>query len=261
MFKAAWNDFCEGIKWFKPCFQMAWNDVLVRYRGSVLGPFWISLTTIFQLSILGVLYPSVFGIANEAYVPWLVVSLVFWQYIYTYLSDSCSTLQNGKKLFLNQRIPFSFFFYKQLITNIIVFLHQFPIIVMASFLFKISFHPLNFICFMGGFLVTSAFCFSAGIIISLATAKYRDVVPIVSNVLNILFLVTPIIWIPELMTRAQDVIKFNPCYYFLEFMRAPLLERHVSMGMWEVGLIFLGVQIFISVWLFAKVRKNIVLWG
>lgn len=38
----AWNDLTQAIG--LSCFWLAlgWNDILQRYRGSILGPFWLT---------------------------------------------------------------------------------------------------------------------------------------------------------------------------------------------------------------------------
>lgn len=261
MIKESINDFKEGIRAIPTCSHIAWNEIKVRYRGSTLGPFWISLSTIIQLVILGILYPRVFGVSNEQYIPWLIVSIVVWQVISVYIADACSTLQTGRNIYLNQRVPYSFFFFKQMISSLIVFAHQFPLILVASIFFDINIHPLNLLQFLFGLFITLYFCFTLGVVISIISAKYKDVSQIIANFLNILFLITPIIWIPDLMKNVGNIIYFNPFYYFLEFMRAPLLNRIISQEMWFVGFYILFIQSLLSLYALAFARKRIALWN
>ncbi|EDW4359843.1 ABC transporter permease, partial [Salmonella enterica subsp. salamae] len=45
MFKLALLDIYEGLKKIQFWNYMAWQEIIIRYRRSVLGPFWITAST------------------------------------------------------------------------------------------------------------------------------------------------------------------------------------------------------------------------
>ena len=55
---------------------LGWLDIRLRYRGSVLGPFWLTLSTAVMVGALGVLYAKLFGMTLEDYLPFMALSMV-----------------------------------------------------------------------------------------------------------------------------------------------------------------------------------------
>ncbi|NDH69110.1 MAG: hypothetical protein EBY22_14655, partial [Gammaproteobacteria bacterium] len=66
----------HGIWWV-----LAWQEIKQRYRRSVIGPFWISLSTAVMVSGMGPLYGILFGQAVSNYVQHLAISLIIWTFI------------------------------------------------------------------------------------------------------------------------------------------------------------------------------------
>ena len=68
---------------------LAYQDIKLRYRGSLLGPFWITLTSLVLLVAMGEIYAALFKVETSTYIPFLMTGLLIWQFL--------STVANGKK--------------------------------------------------------------------------------------------------------------------------------------------------------------------
>ena len=75
------HDFYAGAKFFRLWWLLAIHDIRSRYRGSVLGPFWITLTTIVMVSSVGFLFGAIFKQNPETYLPMFAFGLIFWHFI------------------------------------------------------------------------------------------------------------------------------------------------------------------------------------
>ena len=60
---------------------LGWLDIKLRYRGSMLGPFWLTLSTGIMVGSLGVLYSTLFHMNMHEYLPFLSLSLVLWGFL------------------------------------------------------------------------------------------------------------------------------------------------------------------------------------
>ena len=49
-----------------------------RYRGSILGPFWITLSMGLMVVGIGVLYANLFGVALHDFMPFVALGIVFF---------------------------------------------------------------------------------------------------------------------------------------------------------------------------------------
>jgi len=62
---------------------LSYQDIKLRYRGSLLGPFWVTLTNLILVVAMGGIYGALFHIETEIYVPFLMCGLSSWQFIST----------------------------------------------------------------------------------------------------------------------------------------------------------------------------------
>ena len=62
------------------------------------------------------------------------------------------------------------------------------------------------------------------ILFGMVSARFRDVPPLVGNIIQILMFVTPIFWFSsQLGPGAQPIITYNFMFHLIEVMRAPML--------------------------------------
>ena len=61
-FQMASRDLANSFRRLGLSWSLAWHDVTSRYRGSVLGPFWITLSMGLMVLGIGFLYASLFNL-------------------------------------------------------------------------------------------------------------------------------------------------------------------------------------------------------
>ena len=76
-------------------------------------------------------------------------------------------------------------------------------------------------------------------------ARFRDILPIVSSVMQIAFFVTPVIWKPEQLGKGQALLWLNPFFDLLEIVPAAAagraagrghLARRLAVTVWSCGV-------------------------
>ncbi len=72
----AMADIAGGIRLWRLAWALGWLDIRLRYRGSMLGPFWLTISTGVMVAALGVLYSTLFKIDLRDYLPFLALSQV-----------------------------------------------------------------------------------------------------------------------------------------------------------------------------------------
>ncbi len=90
--------------------------------------------------------------------------------------------------------------------------------------------------------------------------RFRDVSQVISNIIQIAFFLTPIIWQPSQGRVSQEFILLNPFYHMIELLRAPLLGHPPTLLNWVVSL---GVVAFFAAMAAVSVkisRGRIFLW-
>src|SRR4051812_1715158 len=74
----AWADGVASIVRWRLWTSLAVHDIASRYRGSILGPFWITLTTAALVLGVGLMYSQLLNMSLAEYIPWLATGIVFW---------------------------------------------------------------------------------------------------------------------------------------------------------------------------------------
>ena len=208
---------------------MGKNDIRYKYKRTLLGPFWVMLTNAVYVAMLAFVFGALFKSNDPLYVPWVASGVILWNSVGAILRES-STVFYEKKGFLLQSGDFmaSELIYWVIWRNIIVFLHQLPIIVAVLLIFKAVPDPLNALWLIPG---TALFLFTlmpVALILALLTARLRDLEPLIGTGLMALFFVTPIMWHPEMLGDKIWMAAYNPMTYLLELIRDPLIGLPVQ---------------------------------
>jgi ABC-type polysaccharide/polyol phosphate export permease len=260
-FKMMLKDLLEGGRSWHLCLFMAWEETKQRYRRSLLGPFWITVNSAVFMLAMGPLYGGLLKQTITNYFQYFAVGYVIWNFISTYLNDSCQVFISAEGYIKQMKLPYSFYIYKSLAKNLIMLAHNSIIILVVLFffppvnLFNLIYVPIGAILLIGNLVWMS-------VIFSILCIRFRDIPQILSNVLQLLFFLTPIIWYSTMITgnRASLFVDFNPMYYLIEIVRGPLLGEAPNMLAFRVTALMLVCGVFISGALFCKYRSKISYW-
>jgi len=61
--------------------HLGWQDIRQRYRRSILGPIWISITMAVTAVALGILYAGLFQTDLSVQLPYVLVGFIIWGFI------------------------------------------------------------------------------------------------------------------------------------------------------------------------------------
>jgi homopolymeric O-antigen transport system permease protein len=100
------------------------------------------------------------------------------------------------------------------------------------------------------------------LMLALIGTRFRDLQPIITTILQLLFFVTPLIWDREqLAGRAHPIrVDINPFYHLVEIMRAPLLGK-VPPLLTVVAVLVIAVGGWGATYaMFARFRRRVPYW-
>jgi len=257
--KRAWADVVDGIVLWRLWLRLGWNDILQRYRRSVLGPFWLTASMAVMVIALGVLYAKLFNQPINDFLPFLCVGLLLWNLIASYLTEG-GTLFTGSESYIKQiRLPFSLYVYRSSWAKLIIFAHNFVIYIGVLIYFRIWPGAVLLLALPGLMLVVLN-----GTIISLTigivSARFRDIPQLIVSMVQIFFLLTPIFWKPESLRSYTYINDLNPFFHLLEIVRAPLLGNLPSAANYLVVLFVTLINIAIASAFFSRFRSRIAYW-
>lgn len=215
---------------------LAWYDIRQRYRRSLLGPLWLTISTAVMVTAMGVLWSTIFKTDIRIYLPLFAVGYVIWTYFSTQISDSATGYVQFENIIKQIRLPFPVFILRLLVRNLIIFAHNFVIVIFVVSLVGTGWSLKALIAIPGLLLFTLTLLFISQAIAILCT-RYRDLVPIIQSILQIVYFVTPIMWMATtLPDKHRWVIDFNPMSHLIDIVRLPLLGYTPSELNWSVSI-------------------------
>jgi|SRR5687768_5027346 ABC-type polysaccharide/polyol phosphate export permease len=259
VFHRAIEDIAEGIARWRLWGLMGWQDIRLRYRRSMLGPFWLTISMGIMVAALGFLYGSLFKVPLDSYLPFLTLGFLVWGLISGLITEGCTALSGSEGMIKEVRLPYSLYVFRAIWRNVITFGHNIVVFLVVAVIFGIKPSLATMLVIPAlALLVINAV--SVGLLVSIVCARFRDVPQIITSLLQVMFFVTPIIWQPELLKDRHFLVDSNPFYHFVEIIRAPMLGQSVPSESWLyvsvvtvlgwlLALVFLGrYRRFIPYW-------------
>jgi lipopolysaccharide transport system permease protein len=238
---------------------LGWDDIRQRYRRSVLGPFWITLSMGIFILVLGVIYSRLFHTNIQTYIPFLSAGFTVWGFISQTTNESCMAFNEGGRIIKQIKLPYSIYVLRVVWRNFIVFLHTVVIFIPVAIIFKVMPSLATLYVLPGLFLVCVNVTWVATTLAVLST-RYRDMPPIVGTGVQIMMFATPIMWPVSSLNGAAIIAEINPLYHLLEIVRAPMLGTSPELESWLIaGGMAVAGSLFATALLASKARR-IVFW-
>lgn len=227
-------------------FQLALEDVEGKYRRTVLGPLWIVMAQAATVIGFVIVFGGLFGQSTGPYALYVSAGLPIWAFIASYLVDMPMTFITAKGYMESFDLPWLTHIWRRSFSYLLVFFHQLVTIVIVMVIYSIQ-PRIEMLYAIPAILIIMIGGSGIGTLLALVGARYRDLAPAMQMSVGFLFLFTPIIWMANDLNRGNHwAVIYNPLYYALELVRAPLLgtvpppDHWIGVGGVCFGLFILG---------------------
>jgi lipopolysaccharide transport system permease protein len=239
--------------------MLGWHDIKEHYRGSILGPLWLTVTTVIFVGGLGPLYAKLFSLSIAEYLPRMAIGLTIWLFISSTINECCSAFISSAQTIKQIRLPRLALLLRVIWKNLLTQAHVMPVYIGVLFFYRVPSAGEAAIAAMG-FIIVCLNLIWIGLLVAILCARFRDIAPLVSSIMQISFFVTPIIWSDSLQAMNSMIIYLNPFAAFIEIVRAPLLGEQIPMPLLAMALSCLFGGYALTAALFIRCRKQIVYW-
>ncbi|MGL3213535.1 ABC transporter permease [Bradyrhizobium sp. BR 1433] len=252
-------DVVSAIQQRRLWLRLGWNDILQRYRRSVLGPLWLTVSMAIMIVSLGLLYAQLFQIPVDDFLPYLCVGFVVWGYFSSFLIEAGSLFVASESYIKQIRLPYVLYVCRATWSKLIIFAHNFVIYLGVVAYFQ-SWPGLPALLALPGLLLLTLNGALSTLLIGMISARFRDIPQVIGSLVQILFFITPIMWKPDVLKERIFIAEWNPFYHLLQVVREPLLGEVPSVATYAVVATITLVN-FVAVGLFfARYRERISYW-
>jgi ABC-type polysaccharide/polyol phosphate export permease len=257
--QSAADDLLESVQRYELWLTMGLQDLRRRYRRSILGPLWLTLSLAILVTALSLLFGRLMAIPLERYAPHVALGFIAWQFIQGTISDGCNVFIANKGWITNVRTPLPLFVFRMVWEHLIAMGHNALVYVGVAVLFGIHAGAVGLLI-LPTLVLMIANAIWVGLLFGTLCARFRDIPQIVQSLMRVAFFVTPIIWIPQQLGERGYLALFNPFTYFIELIRAPLMGQVPSSLTWG-----LASAVTVSGWVlaglvFARFRARVAYW-
>jgi ABC-2 type transport system permease protein len=237
--RRAFDDLGQGWRQRPLWGYLGWQDIKQRYRRSVLGPLWISITMAVVATAMGILYGALFGEDIRTFLPYVATGLLIWYFINGCILEGSEVFIANEGLIRFLPAPLSLHVYRLVWRQTLFFLHNLVVwgILVAIFRPPLGWTLLLAIPAFALLIVNGAWI---SVVTGIIATRFRDIPPIIASLANLLFFVTPIVWQydtllqnPAVAERAR-IAELNPVLHYVEILREPLLGEPIVWHHWAV---------------------------
>jgi len=252
-------DIVDGLRSAPIWLTLAWQDIRQRYRRSLLGPFWITVTMLMTVIGMGPLYGRLLHIDLKDFFPYLSLGIIVWGLISSLIMDGCMTYIGNDAIIRSVRLPLSIHVFRMVQRNLLTFAHNAIAFVPVMLFVGLWPRPSWLLSLVGLALIVLA-AVPATLILGLLCARFRDMQPIVGSVVQLGFFLTPIMWKPEALGPRAFVAELNPLYYFLEVVRGPIYGTLPAPSVYIGAAAITAVLYMVGLPFYARFRSRVPFW-
>jgi len=255
----AMRDLIDGLRLYEVWTRFAMHDIKQRFRRSVIGPLWITVSMGIMVVAIGLVFSTILQQEISGTLPYIAVGLIVWGFISTCANEGATVFITNAEYIRNVPIPLSVHIYRMLAQNVIILGLNLTIYVVMLVIFP---HPMNFnyLLAVPGFVLLLVNVGWSSVMLAILSARYRDIPQIVASLLQVVFFITPVFWSASTLPTRPAFIGWNPLYHLLEIVRAPLLGHLPSLRSWVIAACCAVLGSVITMMLYKRAYPRVAYW-
>jgi len=240
---------------------LGWQDIKQRYRRSVLGPLWISISMGVIATAMGILYGALFGEPVQTFLPYVATGLLIWNFVNGCILEGSEVFIANEGLIRFLPAPISLHVYRLLWRQTLFFLHNLVIWLLLVIIFP---QPLSATVLLAlpAFVLLVLNGLWLALLAGIIATRFRDIPPIIASLTQLLFFMTPIVWSYERLKSnpLAAYVELNPVMHFVEILRQPLLGQPIVWRHWAVVGVITVVGCAVSLVCLRNYRSRVAYW-
>tara|TARA_R110001606_G_scaffold102807_5_gene225417 strand:+ start:14800 stop:15660 length:861 start_codon:yes stop_codon:yes gene_type:complete len=254
------NDIRDGISRIRLIRTMVANDFATRYKGTLLGAFWLTATALLTVCGLGLIYSQVFQIDFKSYLPFVALGMMIWGVISSIITEGTGVFSNARGVFTQMRVPISLFAYTLIGRSMVTFFFR-GLVIVPLLIFKGD--PVSVMAVLEslvGLILLFWIGLWAAFPLGILGARFRDMSQLTSAFVTFSFFLTPVFWHSDRLGKYGFVIDYNPLFHFINIVRGPLLGEPEVVRSFMVAGAFGVVLPLIALLCLAGYRRRLPYW-
>lgn len=227
-----------------------------RFARTTLGSFWLGLSNLLSIAPLLAVYGSVFKVQDyQAYAIYLGTGLIIWNTLATAIQSAPNLLRTNALSLRNTNIHPIFYSMEEWAFQAQTFAQSFSLV-----LFVLAFldHELILNTVTAGVLPLInilLFIYWVPLLLCLLGSHYEDIYQLLPVVVQLMFLLSPILYKKEALGSLAWIAEINLLYVLLNQLRKAVIEGNFEIGKALICLLANIVGCLAATWLLQRQRR------
>ena len=190
--------------------ELVWRDLVLRYRGSVLGFAWTLLNPLLFMAVYTLVFSVYLRNGIRAYPLFLLSGMIPWLWVSTAISQAVTSILDGRTFVGKTLLPTELLVIVPVFSNGLNFLITIALLFPVSLLLGVN---VGWALVFLPVLLVIQLCITLGFALFVATLNvfYRDFQQIVSYLLMAFVFLTPIFYLRSAVpANLQWMVKYSP---------------------------------------------------
>ena len=220
--KFAWSS--RRVWWFT-----ATARTKARYVRTKLGNLWLGLTNLLSIVALAAVYGTVFQVKNfPVYAVYLGVGLVLWNSLSGAIGSAPRLFEQNRESINNINLPPLFYALEEWAFQVQTFLQSFAMVLIGLSFLQPSLLLHVLLYGLPGIINFVLFMFWLPLLVCLIGARFKDFYQLVPIVLQLVFLLSPILYTKSNLGSMQWIAGLNPLYNSFAPLRDSIINGNLA---------------------------------
>lgn len=239
-----------------------WLDIVVRYRQSRLGIFWLMTPAIVYIWGLGSFFASMQGLSVTSFAAHVAIGYAIFRVVSSVIIESTMAFSSAGPFILDGHVRLTDFVLRIVAKSLFYFVASIPVVVVALLVYpQVHWEGVLLSVFSFSWVLVNALW--VGTVFALIGARFQDLSQFIGNIFMFAFLLTPIVWHADMMPAESlrgSVARLNPLYHMVEVVRAPILgETLEPLTLWYL-VVMTVVGWLIALLVYRRYARFVPIW-
>lgn len=213
-------------------FRLVRKEFLATYQQTLLGPLWMLINPLLTVLTYDLIFDKVIGVSTEGFPPFVyfLTGIILWNLFSDILFGTATTFTDNAEVFSKVYFPRIVAPLSITLLHCLRFSIQLLFLVVAvlycQFTGQLSLTFYTWLIAVPVIFVTAGIALGCGLIVSIITARYRDLTNVVWIIMRLLMFICPVFYsqsiVPE---KVKWLMNINPLSALFELFRFAFLGK------------------------------------
>jgi lipopolysaccharide transport system permease protein len=258
--------FKEFLKYRDLLLSLVRKEYLSSYQQTLLGPAWVLLQPVLTVVIYVLVFKEVMGFSTEGKpaIVYYMVGITLWNFFSELFTNVSHTFIYNSAIYEKVYFPRLISPISMVILNLIRLSIQLALLLAVILYFyatdQLDIEPLRLLVIFPVIIIVTGIAMGGGLIFSLISVKYKDLLGLLQLLLRLMMFVCPIFFSTAMVPKKLSwLVELNPLSPLFELFRFAFLGiGHFSMASIIYSTAFMVILLFSGLAFFNKTNERLI---